>query len=374
MFKDYYLILGVNYDASAADIKSAYRAKSMRWHPDRNPDRDVTHVMQEINEAYAILGNAEKRQRYDLEYLRYRATSDAWKVDEFVVQDETVAEDIKQARQSAQELVAEFMKSFKHTAKVAAKGAGEASRGYVFALIVMFVLGLLLAPYWKQEVTQTETDIKTNDIEPAAALVATEEQPSPFSNVASTAAAWQPPTSWKRYEFGNGACSIAVPSTVELRQESDAYTQRSQIGGSYSPNAAVFQQKGLSSNSAAAFKHYCRIIVQYAAGRAGDFLRATDTTPIDRDERAVLREMVLDQLGSYNLLNEPTYRWIDIQGIKALEIKYRRSGDQNNTTSVAMYLLWNYSEIAQVTVAYRESERNLWMPDMGNVIRTFRWE
>ena len=68
MFKDYYKILGVTHLASPADIKRAYRDMSMKWHPDRNPNEDVTSIMQDINEAYAILKDKSKRDRYDLEY------------------------------------------------------------------------------------------------------------------------------------------------------------------------------------------------------------------------------------------------------------------------------------------------------------------
>lgn len=55
MFKDYYKILGIQRQASVQEIKSAYRIMSMKWHPDKNPNVDVTSVMQDINEAYAIL-------------------------------------------------------------------------------------------------------------------------------------------------------------------------------------------------------------------------------------------------------------------------------------------------------------------------------
>ena len=60
MFRDYYAILEVNYDASSEDIKSAYRQLSKKWHPDVNPDAEVTSKMQDINEAYCVLKDAEK--------------------------------------------------------------------------------------------------------------------------------------------------------------------------------------------------------------------------------------------------------------------------------------------------------------------------
>ena len=71
MFKDYYKILEVSPSTDDATIKRAYREMSMRWHPDKNPDIDVTAVMQDINEAYAILKDIAKRSRYDQEYIRF---------------------------------------------------------------------------------------------------------------------------------------------------------------------------------------------------------------------------------------------------------------------------------------------------------------
>ena len=68
MFKDYYKILDIHRHATAQEIKSAYRAMSMKWHPDKNPGTDVTNIMQDINEAYAILKDTNKRERYNQEY------------------------------------------------------------------------------------------------------------------------------------------------------------------------------------------------------------------------------------------------------------------------------------------------------------------
>lgn len=65
MFKDYYEILDIDWHASQMEIKSAYRKQSMKWHPDRNPGLDVTAMMQDINEAYAILKDELKRERYN---------------------------------------------------------------------------------------------------------------------------------------------------------------------------------------------------------------------------------------------------------------------------------------------------------------------
>lgn len=67
MAKDYYQILGVPRNASEEDIKKAYRNMAMQYHPDRNPDKEAwaNEKFKGINEAYAVLGNPEKRQQYD---------------------------------------------------------------------------------------------------------------------------------------------------------------------------------------------------------------------------------------------------------------------------------------------------------------------
>ncbi|MEK7565757.1 MAG: DnaJ C-terminal domain-containing protein [Patescibacteria group bacterium] len=62
---DYYQILGVSKNASDAELKSAYRKKALEWHPDRNKTSGATEKFKEINEAYEVLSNPQKKQTYD---------------------------------------------------------------------------------------------------------------------------------------------------------------------------------------------------------------------------------------------------------------------------------------------------------------------
>ena len=64
--KDYYEILGVAKDASADDIKKSFRKLAVKYHPDRNQgDSAAEEKFKEINEAYAVLSDPEKRKKYD---------------------------------------------------------------------------------------------------------------------------------------------------------------------------------------------------------------------------------------------------------------------------------------------------------------------
>ena len=64
-YKDYYEILGVKRDATDAEIKSAYRKLARKYHPDVNKEKGAEEKFKDINEAYEVLGDKEKRQRYD---------------------------------------------------------------------------------------------------------------------------------------------------------------------------------------------------------------------------------------------------------------------------------------------------------------------
>lgn len=66
MKRDYYEILGVSKDSSIDTIKSAYRKLALQYHPDRNPDnKEAEEKFKEATEAYEILSDSTKRQRYD---------------------------------------------------------------------------------------------------------------------------------------------------------------------------------------------------------------------------------------------------------------------------------------------------------------------
>ena len=74
-YKDYYKILGVERKAEQNEIKRAYRKLALKFHPDKNPgDKKAEERFKEINEAYEVLGDSDKRAKYD----RLGASYQAW--------------------------------------------------------------------------------------------------------------------------------------------------------------------------------------------------------------------------------------------------------------------------------------------------------
>ncbi len=65
--KNYYKILGVDRNATEDEIKKAYRKLAMKYHPDRNPgkEKEANQKFKQLNEAYEVLGDPEKRKQYD---------------------------------------------------------------------------------------------------------------------------------------------------------------------------------------------------------------------------------------------------------------------------------------------------------------------
>lgn len=63
--KDYYLVLGIESNASLVEVKTAFRQKASLFHPDKNASHDAADKFREIKQAYDTLSDAEKRAAYD---------------------------------------------------------------------------------------------------------------------------------------------------------------------------------------------------------------------------------------------------------------------------------------------------------------------
>ena len=73
--RDYYKSLGVEKEATARQIKDAYRKLALKFHPDRNKDAAAALRMKEINEAYAVISDPQKRAQYDTLRQQYGSSA-----------------------------------------------------------------------------------------------------------------------------------------------------------------------------------------------------------------------------------------------------------------------------------------------------------
>lgn len=161
MFRDYYAILEVGPQSSPQEIRAAYRRLSLLWHPDKNPGKDVTGKMQDINEAYSILKDPEKKERYDAEYAFYKEFENSCRssqcdvTDEdgqhkedfaksYTVRDERVREDIRRAQEYAVTLVSAFMREWKSALKDAGRGAKDGCKAVAILFVVVNLFWLIV--------------------------------------------------------------------------------------------------------------------------------------------------------------------------------------------------------------------------------------
>ena len=197
-----------------------------------------------------------------------------------------------------------------------------------------------------------------------------------FISPNATAQTGQVQQGWTKYEGGT-AYAIAVPPTVELRDARDAYSQTLRRLNLYHNGGIVFQQKGLARREQAAYNKYCRIMIHYIRGNNGEYLNSTETEALDSDWKAVLDELVQNNIGpAARLMGNITYKWSTINGAKCIQIDYKRTGnnyDSSIPVVCRMAIFQNNNEMVLMTLSYREKEAGTWQADFDKVFRTFRW-
>jgi curved DNA-binding protein CbpA len=158
MFKDYYHILKVTFDASQEEIRTAYKKQALHWHPDRNSSNEALKKMQDINEAYLILKDIEAKSRYDKEYIRYQdyqksfdtsfeeantsQTKDEQSKQQYEFHDDLLKKWMNNAREQAATLVAQTLAEFKVGVKSAGKEMLERFIGFI---VVGLIFSLIFA-------------------------------------------------------------------------------------------------------------------------------------------------------------------------------------------------------------------------------------
>lgn len=166
MFIDYYAILEVTITATQEEIKVAFKTQALKWHPDRNTEMDTTLRMQDINEAYLILKDAEARERYNTEYQLYKQyqrdqqqrhsghqqqsekkekqkerTND---YSEYKVNDDILKKWMDNAKKQAVELATQTIEDLKGMVHVGAKAAVKEAGNMIVVQIVLGIIFLVI--------------------------------------------------------------------------------------------------------------------------------------------------------------------------------------------------------------------------------------
>ena len=150
--KDYYFILKISWAAEPREIQSAYYRLARSHHPDVSDDRDATKRMQDINEAYYILKDAAKRERYDAEYHLYREwlkqnaaesapqSEDASRRQSYHMKDDVLRSWIEEAVSRASELGKQAIRDTGQMATESVKEGAQWLLWGIVAVILMFVM------------------------------------------------------------------------------------------------------------------------------------------------------------------------------------------------------------------------------------------
>jgi DnaJ-class molecular chaperone len=155
MFKDYYTILEVSEIATNEEIKVAFKRQALKWHPDRNIGKDTTSHMQEINEAYLILKDNEARDRYNIEYQRFKQyqrqsaqrekqKEKTYEYTDYNIYDDVLKKWMDNAKKQAVDLAQQTIRDLNGMVKVGAKAAGKEAGKMFIAQIVIGVITLII--------------------------------------------------------------------------------------------------------------------------------------------------------------------------------------------------------------------------------------
>jgi curved DNA-binding protein CbpA len=158
MFVDYYSVLEVKETASLEEIKKAFKIQAIKWHPDKNLDSDTHEMMQLINEAYLILKDEEARNRYDIEYQKFKAfkqrkteatrqepktskrtEKEKYHYKEYNYDDEILNNWVQNAKRQAVDLAKQAIRDFKGMSAAGAKGA---AKGCYTQLLAQIAIGI----------------------------------------------------------------------------------------------------------------------------------------------------------------------------------------------------------------------------------------
>ena len=343
---NYYDTLGLpDYENSQEAIKQAYKRGTQRLSEAATGNSNVAAQLIRLNEAFLVLSDVDLKQHYDY-CLRYNLPSTY----------------LEQAIEARRKRAKAFIES-----KLSTPPPLRKKRPMSTPVKVLIVVGAVWAAL-------LQCAILIAIFCGIADGIAAQDSPQGEQSSASAVelGSYVPDGDWNRYELDN-AFSISIPGTMELMPTYESFA--TSMGSNFTAidyNEAVFRRgrRFMSANNG--HDTYCCVAIFHASLSPGDgesHDQAPDIIPYIKDNMHALIE---NEVPPYSLIEQPSYRWVDIAGTKAIEASYSRTGD-DGPVICRLYMLQNYDEIAKVVVAYREKDAHLWKDDLEKVISTFEW-
>lgn len=185
---------------------------------------------------------------------------------------------------------------------------------------------------------------------------------------------------WDSYHYSN-KYSILIPSTLELRKDSDVYTQVVKDIGykitSSKNSKIVFQQAGLSTNKHEYKSMYCRIIVDYFTCEEETYYPyCTDRFDFDISYYQDILKSAQTELQNFGakILDVMRVDTCTVNDCFATKVIYKRTGyNESPPVIVATYMVYNYTECVRMTFSFRETEQDVWLNDLVKVKDSFQW-
>lgn len=331
---NYYDILGLNFfESNQTTIRKAYQALTEKYHPNSYKGEDIKERLIDINEAFLVLSDKKTKKLY-VESL----TGEGSKLSE---------EEFNNLIGLKHERAERFVNSY---------FAGKQGKK---KLTIWKILGIICLILFSITIISSIV---------ASIIINSNTRNSP--NVTKLDV-FIPPTSWSTYEIDN-SLSIQIPSSLEISPEYNNFTKLISKNTFNVSNAdAIFQQKNLGERSDTVLS-YCRVMVSHCDVEPGEAEHHYESPALSVEDYTTLRDIADQEIIPWHYVETPSYKWLDINNSKCIDISYIRSGAEGNM-DCHIYLFFNYDEIAKIVTVYKVSEAHCWSSEINDIVRTFKW-
>lgn len=189
---------------------------------------------------------------------------------------------------------------------------------------------------------------------------------------------------WKRIEIGDiGTIDLSPKLEIQSGKYKEMKLQikdkAQEIWGiRFDEPKLVIQPKGINQFNETSLSKYCRVIIETISGNPNEFQRLNEKINITSSEIAELNNEFKNQVqqGFFNtplkLIEWYPLRINEFNGMPCIHVSYKRQFKDQPYVMVDLYRFMNYDRIISLTISYRISEKEYWLPALNNTLKSFR--